>query len=1285
MLPTSALLYEVQRFAAAADRPANRWCWSSRRDGSKYIDELMSRRRRPALDFVGTTRFEIIRHLGTGGMGSVYEALDCELDAPVALKRLDRLEPERLIRFKREFREFQNLSHPNLVRLRELFSDGSEWFFSMELLDGVDFLEYVRPSVNVDMIRSLADTETETQTATPTARTITEAQPRHHTRPARFVRGPLDEERLRRALPQLVLGIMALHDAGKLHCDIKPSNVLVTREGRVVVLDYGVAVDLHDSKREGLLGTVAYMAPEQAAGQTTGPAADWYAVGVVLYETLTGRRPHEGTTLEILDAKQAGDGPSPRELAPAAPDDLCSLCEELMLLDPDMRPSGAQVLARLGAEPSSRHRRPRSPGFVGRNAQLAALEAAYRQSRERAQLVVVYGESGVGKSAVVRHFIEELRRDEPHAVALTGTCYERESVPYKAFDGVIDALGEYFDRLGVADALQLLPDNIALVAHAFPVLWGSSAVQAATASTAMVRPMDPREQRNRLFAAVRDALRRVGEVAPLVVAIDDLQWADADSRALLSELLAEPAAPRMLLVATVRTDSAADGSLERLQLGDFARGAARLPIERMLPDEARDLAARLVRESGGGRSELDPDLIARAADGHPLFLDALVRHAASGGNSSPPRISLDDVLWARIAPLPSDARRVLELVAVASGRIAQEAVGVAASLPFSVLSDHVALLRTSHLLATSGDRPRDQVAPYHDQIRRAVLARVAPTGQREHHRRLAEALEATNHIDPEALTVHWRECGELANAARFARLAGDKAMSALAFDRAAAFYEQCIALLGSSAPHDIIMHYAQALANAGRGGEAGTQYLLAAERASASESTELRRRAAEQLLRSGHVDQGLAALQHVCQPLGLKVTTTPKAALASLLYRRALVRARGLSFRERDETEVAASDLQKIDICWSVSAGLGLIDTIRGADFQSRQLLLALRAGEPYRVVRALAMETAYASAGGTATRARTEKLLRASEALASRIDRPHAIALTRWAAGMAAFLQGRWRDGFALSTQAEVLLRDECTGATWELDTARFMALWSAFYRGDIRELQRRIPALLLECEVRGDLYAATNLRTAMTPFLALVDDDPARSRAEAKDAITRWSRQGIHLQHCNAMFGHVQAALYEGAVTEARERIEHEFPNVERAMLLWVQQIRVRATHFRACARAAAGDIAGALDDIRRLEHEGAPWAHALAVLVRASIVQADRARELAMLRSAVSELDACDLGLYAGAARRRLALVETGSADALSVRAADDALLARGVRNPARMTAMLAPDAPRASTRR
>src|SRR5262249_16803690 len=153
---------------------------------------------------------------------------------------------------------------------------------------------------------------------------------------------------------------------------------------------------------------------------------------------------------------------------------------------------------------------------------------------------------------------------------------------------------------------------------------------------------------------------------------------------------------------------------------------------------------------------------------------------------------------------------------------------------------------------------------------------------------------------------------------------------------------------------------AQALANAGSPAEAAENYLEAARNIDQSRALDLQRRAAEQLLMGGHIEEGLKVLQTVLGAVGYKLATGPKRALLSLLIRRLHLRLRGIKFVKRDLSEIPKEQILRIDICWAVAAGLGNVDPIRAADFQTRHLLLALRAGEPYRVARALDLEAGF-------------------------------------------------------------------------------------------------------------------------------------------------------------------------------------------------------------------------------------------------------------------------------------------------------------------------------------
>lgn len=1203
-------------------------------------------------------------------MGVVYEALDRERNARVALKTLRSLNGEALLRFKNEFREFQDLQHPNLVSIGELFCENNEWFFSMELVDGVSFLTYVRPGLPPNEAVLSAET-VDVDPSDPL---------RFHVIQPSSSQGGVSfhEGRLRDALRQLALGLGALHDAGKVHRDIKPSNVMVTRDGRVVLLDFGLAADhaQRDHKSEvEIVGTIEYMAPEQAAGRQVGPAADWYATGVMLYETLTGQVPFTGQAMEVLMNKQRLDAPSPRLLAPNAPEDLSKLCAELLRFNPAARPSGKQVLEVLGmptpasASSASLSSFSTSSQFIGRERELFALREAFERARTSAQVMTLYGESGVGKSALVRRFTELTISREPGVVVLRGTCYERESLPFKAVDGLIDSLSRYMRRIPKAEAAALLPRKAGLLVQVFPVLARVEAV--AEAPRTPEPSQDPQELRSRLFGALRELFVRLTDRHPVLLVIDDLQWADADSLALLAELLRPPEGPNLLLVATVRS---AKGTRTHFTLP----GLQELDIERLPPGEARELAAALLARAHV-ETGLKPHQIAQEADGHPLFIDELIRHACSVGVSEGGPLQLEDALWARVMQVDATARRVLELVCLAGGRLLQQTAASAAGLSFGDFAKQVALLRVAHLLRTSGMRGTDHVEPYHGRVRAAVLAHLDADTARAHHRRIALALETSGHPDPEALTVHWREVGDLERTAHFAEIAAEKASKALAFDRAARFYELCLDAIPDAEPRarPLRVKLADALANAGRSGEAGDAYLRAAAGTSASEMLELRRRAAEQLLISGRIDVGLSTLREVLTTARMTLAETPRRALTRLLWSRAQLRLRGLGFKEQEPSAIPAEELMRIDICWSTGIALGLVDSLRGADFQARNLLLSLRAGEPYRVARALAMESGYVAIEGSKTTARTAHLQREAAAIANRIGHPHAIGLVKLMSGIAAFLEGMWQASCDRCAEAETIFRDRCTGVTWELDNAKLYPLWARIFLGRLDDLGTRASLLLNEARARGDLYLETNLRTRVVNMSLLAADRPEMARREVEEGIAGWSQQGFHLQNYFALHSRVEIALYEGQGALAQQLIEDAWPLLKDSDFLLVQLMRIETLALRArCALLAATEDttrapalwSAARAFASRLLKEKSSWATAFAQLIKATadgqgqVTDANRS----LLVQAREEFDKCEMALHAAAVSARLG-------DATK---AVELMRSQGVRAPERMINLLAP---------
>jgi len=339
----------------------------------------------------------------------------------------------------------------------------------------------------------------------------------------------VDDARLNAALRQLCEGVHALHGAGKLHRDLKPQNVLVTETGRVVLLDFGLVDDV-SSLSGSVAGTPAYMAPEQAEGQAC-ESSDWYGFGTMLRLTLQARRARRHSIPRSLER----------------------LTERLTDRTAAWRPGFAEIVAVLGdALPSLREPRAKLVGacesVVGREAELRWLAEAYEHSKSGPVLVSVRGEAGVGKTTLLRQFVSTTAV-AAHALVFSGRCYERESVPYNALDGVMDELSRYLLSLPSSQADRLCPEHVQALLQMFPVLARVPAMRRVGRSAARAHPLD---LRTGAVAALKLLLQSLAVKRPLLMCIDDLQWSDADSGRLLGSLLCADDAPPLLVLCSHR-------------------------------------------------------------------------------------------------------------------------------------------------------------------------------------------------------------------------------------------------------------------------------------------------------------------------------------------------------------------------------------------------------------------------------------------------------------------------------------------------------------------------------------------------------------------------------------------------------------------------------------------------------------------------------------------------------------------------------------------------------------
>ncbi|MBK7399294.1 MAG: AAA family ATPase [Myxococcales bacterium] len=1226
----------------------------------------------------GGTRFVRQRKLGAGGFGVVHAAFDRERNAEVAVKTLARLDPVALYRFKREFRALADVRHPNLVELYELVREGDEWLLSMERVRGaLDCLTWVR-----GLTESTHDDET--LSAPPAMDVARVRTPSGYLAP--------DYARLRAMLAQLASALDALHAAGKLHRDIKPSNVLVDEDGRVVVVDFGIATDLRAESGASDLahmpGTPEYMAPEQGTGDALTEAADWYAVGVILFEALTGRLPFLGSPLQILLDKQRLEPPRPSELSPHAPGDLAALCLELLRTRPEARPSGADILRRLGASVSvvaARSHDTRGEGtlLVGRDDTLARLHHAYAASKAgRPVFVLVSGRSGVGKTALVRRFLDDVTGD---AVVLAGRCYERESVPYKALDAVIDELARALLRLPAAETAAVVPRDAAALVRLFPVL---SRVSALADAPRRGLPSDPQHQRMRGFGALRELLARLADRRALVVFIDDLQWGDADSAALLAELAAPPDPPAFLLVGSARTVDEDGSPTLRTLLRPDMRGTfdvRRIRVEPLRPEESVELARALL---GSDAPQKLVDSLASESRGEPMLLRELVDSVQSEAGAFTSSFRIEHLLLQRLRQLPDPARRLLEVVSVAGRPLRIDYAVRAAELSSDERREALDWLRVARFARATGGRGTDTVEPYHDRVREALVGELDEAELRAVHERLARTLREIGDADPEALYTHYAGAGLSEPAARYAEEAGEKSARALAFDRAAQFYRQALDLGTDEARRGpLLVAFGDALAHVGRGEAAAQAFLAAAALAKGMDRLDLERRAAEQLLISGHVDAGTEVMRAVLARVGLDIAATPRRALFAVLWLRLLLSLRGLRFRLREADTVAPKTLARIDVCWSAAAGLAVVDNMRAAQFQTQNLLTSLSAGEPERLLRALVLEAVFVATRGPRARAAAARRVDLARGLLPHQSAGDGEAMITLGDASVGYFTGDFPVAARHSERFVALYEESSLKMQWSLRSVQYFGLSAALYLGELALVRQRLPAYLREADERGDLYFGTNLRVGETNVSFLVDDEPDEARRIIDDAMSQWSGRQFHVQHWYEIQARAQADLYQGRAAGALARVEAEYPALRASLLLRVHHTRSKSRWLRGrCALAepklSEAEVRGrVLADARALEREGAPWTSGFARLLRAGLAARERRLDEAVeqLRAGLPILEEASLALFAATARLRLGRLLDGAEGKALVEEATRWMRQRGVVSPARLAATFVPGFP------
>jgi tetratricopeptide (TPR) repeat protein/predicted Ser/Thr protein kinase len=521
-------------------------------------------------------RYEIVREISRGKGGSVYEARDPSLDRRVALKVLDteRIGGQPLRRFLREGRLLARVRHPNVVQIHELGRDGGKTFIAMEFVDGSPFP------------------------------------------------GSADRDEAIRRLTQVARALDHVHRQGVVHRDLKPSNILVEKGGRPVVMDFGIARSEDSSATSvtatgAVLGTPGYMAPEQLTGniREIDARTDVYALGVLLFEVLTGQLPITGTTVpEYLERLQKGPPPGPRSIRRDVPRSLDQLCRRAISNRREDRPASAEEFARALVEARSARSIPwRS--FVlplGAAAAVAVLAGSLVvwAARSGKETPVVEGKASP-PAAPVAAWIEEAGSRKSRALG--------GGLTFEAAMAEIPAIEALYRRAIDAD-----PGNA-------PAILGLARLYAD-----LGRESDAHREFDRVLAIDRGNLEALKGKGSLVVTSQLAVLLDHKSFPAVSKAIAERIAEQQ--------GRAFDGVLAQPSLPGSAASLARMyrAVARSEFDEARRLLSRLpaaeqppfldytlqalVEQTrpAGGSTRVDEE--ATTVRGEPLLWLTIIRH-----------------------------------------------------------------------------------------------------------------------------------------------------------------------------------------------------------------------------------------------------------------------------------------------------------------------------------------------------------------------------------------------------------------------------------------------------------------------------------------------------------------------------------------------------------------------------------------------------------------------------------------------------------------------------------
>jgi class 3 adenylate cyclase/tetratricopeptide (TPR) repeat protein len=718
---------------------------------------------------VGDGRYRVGRFLGEGGRKRVYLAHDTALDRDVALAivKTAGLDERGRMRVRREAQAMARLGdHPHVVTVHDIGEENGEPYIVSQYMAG-------------GAVEDLLEQAPERR---------------------------LDLETTLRVASGICAALEHAHRNGIVHRDLKPANVWLTADGTAKLGDFGLAFSLETARvtRTGaIVGTAAYMAPEQALGHQPDAQSDLYSLGAMLYEMVTGRPPFVGDDVVSVISQHANAEPvAPSWHAQGVPEDLERLILALLEKSPDKRPQGAAEVARRlkqvssddGMQRTDEHSRVEGLAegiFVGREREVDKLRAGLEDALGgRGRLLMIVGEPGIGKTRTAEELVTYARLRG--ARVMVGRSYEAEGAP--AYWPWLQVARSFIDDGDPAKLRKQLGAGAADIARVMPEL------RRYLPDLEPQHSLEPEQARFRFFDAVTTFMRNAAAEQPLVLLLDDLHWADAPSLRLLQFLARELSDTSILVVGTYRD----------VELG------RRHPLSQALADLTRQGLVERVTLRGLSEQEVarfievtasikpPPPLVQaihEETEGNPFFVSEIVNLlAAEGELEDPSRLDewtltipqgVREVIGRRLDRLSEECNKVLAVASVVGREFAVDVLERVADVPHERTLELLEEAEGERII-DAGAQPALRFSFSHALMREALYEELGVTQRVKLHRRTAAVIEELHGDDPEQpleeLAHHFLEAQELERAIVYAEAAANRSIDRMAFERAAELY-----------------------------------------------------------------------------------------------------------------------------------------------------------------------------------------------------------------------------------------------------------------------------------------------------------------------------------------------------------------------------------------------------------------------------------------------------------------------------------------------------------------